>query len=341
MKRRGVTVVVGLVVVVLLAVAAVAGIQVPYVALTPGPTWNTLGQDHDKNLIQISGGSVSASKGQLRMVTVGVDDGLSLWDAMRGWLSGDDAVVPREVIYPPNETQQQVDQENEQEFKTSQDAAILSALRVLGYPVQVVVKDLTPGLPAQSVLEIDDQIVTVDGQPVTSAQKLDSLVKDKKAGAKLTIGYLRHGTAGTTTITLVGKDGAIRTGIETDEEQPSPYKITFSLSNVGGPSAGLMFTLGIIDKIWPPDLTGGLAVAGTGTIDEEGNVGPIGGIPQKMRGAKRDGATIFLAPASNCAEAVANAVPGLKLVKVNTLDEALQALSVLRSGGTPTLCSAK
>ena len=102
-----------------------------------------------------------------------------------------------------------------------------------------------------------------------------------------------------------------------------------------------MFTLGIIDKVKPEDLTGGLGVAGTGTIDEEGAVGPIGGIPQKMRGARRDGATVFLAPAGNCAEAVANAVPGLKLVKVGTLDDALHALDTLRAGGTPPLCAAK
>jgi PDZ domain-containing protein len=341
MARRGATLVVGLVVVIMLAVASVAGVKVPYVALTPGPTWNTLGTDHNKDVIQISGASGPASKGQLRMVTVGVEDQLTLWDALRGWVSGDDAVVPREVIYPPDETQQQIDQQNQEEFKVSQNAAILSALRELGYPVHVVVKDVTPGLPAIDHLEIGDELATVDGQPVTSAQKLTALIRAKPAGSPHTIGYVRHGTPGTTTITGIDKDGGPRIGIQIDERQPSPYKITISLDNVGGPSAGLMFTLGIIDKIKTEDLTGGLAIAGTGTIDEEGSVGPIGGIPQKMRGAKRDGATVFLSPANNCAEAVANAVPGLKLVKVETLGGALQALATLRSGGSPALCTAK
>ena len=342
MGRRGATLVVGLVVVIFLSVASVAGVKVPYVALTPGPTWDTLGSDHNKDVIQVSGATGPSSKGQLRMVTVGVEDQLTLWDALRGWLSGDDAVVPREVIYPPNETQQQVDQENAEEFKISQNAAIESALRTLGFAVKVVLSEVVPGMPAdQGHLQKGDQLLTVDGEPVTSAQKLNTLIRAKPVGTKLAVTYLRDGTPGTTTIASVEKDGGPRIGVQIDEQQPSPYKVTINLDNVGGPSAGLMFTLGIIDKIKPEDLTGGLAVAGTGTMDEEGNVGAIGGIPQKMRGAKRDGAAIFLAPANNCAEAVANAVPGLMLVKVDTLATALQALETLRSGGTPALCAAK
>src|SRR5256884_6032510 len=147
MRRRGATLLVGAIVLMILIIASFAGVKVPYVALTPGPTWNTLGSDHNKDVIQISGGSVSTSRGQLRMVTVGVEDQISLWDAMRGWLSGDDAVVPREVIYPPNETQQQVDQENAEEFKISQNAAIESALRTLGFPVKVVLSEVVPGMP--------------------------------------------------------------------------------------------------------------------------------------------------------------------------------------------------
>jgi len=341
MRRRGATLLVGAVVVVILIVASFVGVRVPYVALTPGPTWDTLGTDHNKDVIQVTGGPASRSGGQLRMVTVGVEDQLTLWDALRGWLSGDDAVVPREVIYPPNESQQQVDKENAQEFKASQDAAIVSALRALGYPVHVVVKEVDNGLPAAGRLEKGDQITTVDAQAVTSAEKLGALIGAKAKGSTVTIGYLRHGTPGTTTVTVVEKDGNRGIGAQTDEDQPSPYHVAITLDNVGGPSAGLMFTLGIIDKVKSEDLTGGRVVAGTGTIDEEGNVGAIGGIPQKMRGARRDGATVFLAPANNCAEAVANAVPGLEMVKIATIGDALNALATLRGGGTPTLCAAK
>jgi len=342
MARRGATLVVGLVVVLIMAVASVAGVKVPYVAEVPGPTWDTLGGDHDKDVIQVTGASGPAAKGQLRMVTVGIEDQLTLFDALKGWFSGSDAVVPREVIYPPDKSQKQVDEENAEEFKISQNAAIESALRTLGYPVKVVLSDVTPDLPAAAAgLQKGDQLVTVDGEQVTSAQKLNALIRGKPVGTPLPVTYLRNGTPGTATVKSVVKDKAIRIGVQIDEQQASPYKITINLDNVGGPSAGLMFTLGVIDKIKPEDLTGGLTIAGTGTMDEEGNVGAIGGIPQKMRGARRDKATVFLVPAANCAEAVANAVPGLRLIKVDDLAGALRALDTLRSGGTPQLCAAK
>jgi Lon-like protease len=340
MRRRGVTLLVGTAVLILLVLGSFVGIDVPYVELGPGPTWNTLGSDHGKQLIAITGGKTTNSAGQLRMVTVGVQDNISLWQAIQGWLSPSDAVVPRRVIYPPDQTRQQVDQQNQEEFKESQSSAETAALRELGYPVQVTVQVVTGGQPAVGHLQVNDVINSVDGQPVTSAQKLTALIRAKPAGSTLAIGYTRAGTAGTTPITTVnGPDGTPRIGIQIQQKQPSPYQINFSLDDVGGPSAGLMFSLGIVDKLTPEDLTGGLTVAGTGTIDDEGNVGAIGGIAQKMRGAKRDGATVFLSPADNCAEAMANAVPGLKLVKVSTLDDALAALKTLRNHGTPTSCT--
>ena len=344
MMRRGITLLVGTILVVALGVAATYRVQVPYVALTPGPTWNTLGTDQNKALIQVTDGSNQPvtgqqTTGQLRLVTVGLEDKLTLLDAIRGWLSSSDAVVPREVEFPPKESQQQVDQENQAQFKSSEDAAIMSALRLLGYPVKVVVTAVTAGLPAQGHLDVNDQITSVDSQQVTSAPKLTTLIRSKPAGSSLTIGYLRGGTPGTMTLTTAAvKDQPPRIGVEIREDQPSPYHVSINLNNVGGPSAGLMFTLGIIDRIKGEDLTGGKTIAGTGTIDEDGTVGPIGGIPQKMRGAKRDHATIFRTPADNCAEAVANAVPGLELVRVTDLNSALQDLETLRSGGTPPLC---
>jgi Lon-like protease len=243
------------------------------------------------------------------------------------------------VIYPPDQSQQQVDQENQQDFKNSQNSATLAALRELGYQVHVTVKELPSGSPATGRLQPGDELTSVNGQPVTSAGRLTALVRSKPVGTALSIGYLRSGAAGSTTVTTIkGQDGNPRMGVTIDQQQASPYKITISLDNVGGPSAGLMFSLGIIDKLDPQDLTGGLKIAGTGTIDDDGRVGAIGGIPQKMRAAKRDGATIFLVPSDNCAEAVANAVPGLELVDVGTLDQALTGLKTLRGHGTPTLC---
>lgn len=338
MGRRGATLLLGAVLLLLLIWQAGTA-PVPYVELGPGPTENTLGAQGGKPIITVDGRAETASAGQLRLTTVNVRDNLTLLDAMRGWFSGDSAVVPRELVYPPNKTEQQVDEENANSFRESQTSAETVALRKLGFPVQVTVTEVSKGLPAEAVLRPGDVITTVDGTAVTSSQKLRELIRAKPAGTSLQVGYTRDGAAATAGIaTAAAEDGSPRLGVMIEHRQPAPFDVKFDLERIGGPSAGLMFTLGVIDKIDPVDLTGGIRVAGTGTIDDEGNVGAIGGIPQKLRGAKRDGAKVFLSPAANCAEAKANAVKGLPIVRVATIDDALGALQALRDKRTPSLC---
>jgi len=201
---------------------------------------------------------------------------------------------------------------------------------------------VTTGGPSVGVLEKNDILTSVDGTAVTSSQKLTELVRAKKAGSTLTVAYTRAGKPGTAKITTkADKDSDTpRIGVEIDQRQPHPFTVKIDLDEIGGPSAGLMFTLGIIDKLRPADLTGGKIIAGTGTIDDDGNVGPIGGIPQKLVGAKEAGAQIFLVPADNCAEALRNAVPGLPMARVATVDDALAAVATFTSGGTPAKCTA-
>jgi PDZ domain-containing protein len=326
--------------VLLLLLVWQAGVApVPYVELGPGPTENTLGTHDGKPIITLEGRAETASAGQLRLTTVNVRDRLTLLDAVRGWLMGDSAVVPRELVYPPNKSEKEVDEENAASFRESQTSAETVALRKLGYPVQVTVTDVSKGFAAEGVLQVSDVIVSVDGQPVTSGQKLRELVRAKPAGQSRAVGIKRGDTTSTVQITpTAGDDGAPRLGVLIEQKQTAPFDVKFDLERIGGPSAGLMFALAIIDKVEPQDLTGGIRIAGTGTIDDEGNVGAIGGIPQKLRGAKRDGATVFLTPAANCAEAVANVVPGVPMVKVTTVDDALNALDALRNGRTPIMC---
>lgn len=341
MERRGATLTVGsLLLLGLIWLALVA--QVPYVALGAGPTVDTLGQAGGKPIITVEGTRTTSSAGELRLTTVNVRNNLSLLEAIRGWVSGDSAVVPRELVYPPDKTEKEVNQENAAQFKASQSSAETVALRKLGYPVQVTVTDIDAGkgFPAEGVLRAGDVIAAVDDQPVTSQLKLRELLRSRPAGEARKISYVRDGAEASAMIgTLAGSDGIPRLGVYVEQKQPAPFDVTFDLDRIGGPSAGLMFTLGVIDKIDPVDLTGGIRIAGTGTMDDEGNVGPIGGVPQKLRGAKRDRATVFLVPVNNCAEAVANAVSGLTLVKVATVDDALQALQALREKRTPTLCT--
>ncbi|HEX5598014.1 MAG TPA: PDZ domain-containing protein [Micromonosporaceae bacterium] len=337
MKRRGVTVLLGALITALLSIGVLSA-PVPYVVLGPGPTVDTLGTAEDKEVIQISGTEVSASAGQLRLTTVGVQPDVKLLAAIVGWFSGEQAVVPYELIYPPGQTEQQVEERNAEDFRDSQTSAETAALRQLGYPVQVTVRKVVPGGPSANTLEVGDVITSIDGQPVTTAKKLIELIQAQASGAELTVGYTRDGTPATAKITLVEEGGKPRIGVEVEQEQPHPFELKIDLDKIGGPSAGLMFALGIIDKVTPEDLTGGKIIAGTGTIDADGNVGPIGGIPQKLVGAKEAGAQVFLVPADNCAEAVRNAQPGLPLLKATNLSQVLDSLETLRNGGQPPLC---
>ncbi|NUR52493.1 MAG: PDZ domain-containing protein [Hamadaea sp.] len=337
MRRRGWTVVAGAVLAALL-VFLIGQAPVKYVILGPGPTFNTLGSYDKKQVIQVTGATTSTSQGQLRMVTVNVTDDIDLLSAIKAWFDPQQKVVPRELVYPPDQSNEQVEQENKEAFQESQSSAETAALRELGYPVQVTVKEVAADGASAGKLAAGDVIQTVDGQQVTSTQKLQELVRAKPVGTELAVVRKRGDATETVKIaTKAGDDGTPRIGISAENKQPHPFEITYHLENVGGPSAGLMFALGTIDTLNTEDLTGGKVIAGTGTIDDEGNVGVIGGIAQKLVGAKDDGATFFLTPAGNCEEAAANAVKGLKLVKVETLDGALQALSDIRAGNpTPT-----
>jgi PDZ domain-containing protein len=339
MRRRGMTVLVGAVLVVAMTIL-VGRATVPYVQLEPGPTYDTLGVDEEgRDIIVVSGAEVSKSNGQLRFVTVGVQPRLTLLQALIGWWRDDEAVVPRELIYPPDQSETEVEKRNAEDFANSGSAAEAAALAELGYAMQISVKAVTENTPAAGQLEPGDVIESVDGVAVTTAEQLLEQIRGKPVGTTLTFGLVRKGAKLTVRIaTVAGDDGVPRVGFTPELTSSAPFTLDIPIDNIGGPSAGLMLALGIIDKIKPEDLTGGKVIAGTGTIDAAGAVGAIGGVPQKLVAAKKAGATYFLTPKDNCAEAVANAQPGLPLVRVSSLDEALTALATIRGGQQPILC---
>ncbi|MER7166901.1 PDZ domain-containing protein [Micromonospora sp. NPDC000207] len=337
MRRRGMTVLLGALLTALLSVGVLVT-PIPYVVLGPGPTVDTLGSDDGTEVIEVDGQPTSTSEGELRLTTVGVQPTVKLRTAIAGWFSADKAVVPRELVYPPGRTQEEVKERNEEDFRISQTSAETVALTKLGYPIRVVVRTVAPDGPSAGVLQVGDVVTSVDGTAVTTARSLTDLIRAQPAGSELAIGFTRSGTAGTATVTSREQDGRPRIGVDINQEQPHPFTLKINLADIGGPSAGLMFALGIIDKLQPEDLTGGKIIAGTGTIDDQGGVGAIGGIPQKLVGAKDAGADAFLVPADNCAEALRNPQPDLPLLRVASLDEALTALETLRAGGRPTLC---
>ena len=331
---------------VLLAGVAVL-LPVPYVALLPGPTTNTLGSVRGTELIRISGHPVYPDTGHLDLVTVSVvggpQQGMDLVTAVRDWVDPTRAVVPEETIYPKGQSARQAEQQSTAEMTGSQENATVAALRQLKIPVttETIVASLAPTSPSAGKLKKGDVFVSVDGVPVTGGASLRAAVTAVSPGTPLAIVLRRKGVTVTTSVTT-GKapdDGRAVSGVETADQSHFPFTVDISLRDVGGPSAGLMFALGIVDKLTPGSLTGGRFIAGTGTIDDAGVVGPIGGIAQKMVGARDNGATVFLSPAKNCADAKASVPEGLRLVKVATLAQAVTVLQDLDAGRASALPS--
>jgi PDZ domain-containing protein len=329
---------------VLLLAFAIGGSQlpVPYVALGPGPTLDTLGNDTGgKEIIQIDGRTERRPTGHLNLTTVGVRDQLDLFTAFRGWLDRRVSVVPREEIYPPGRSQQEVDQATTQQFVDSQSTAEFAALGELGYPQQVVIDSVPKGSPSAGKLAEKDVLTSVQGRPVRSYEDVSAVLSALQPGAEVTVGYTRAGKPGTARIVTTkptDRKGAA-VGVVLTLQRKAPFTVKIQLDeSIGGPSAGLMFALGIMEKVGPDELTGGKFIAGTGEIQRDGSVGPIGGIQLKMIGAREKGAVVFLVPKDNCADALARPPAGLQLIKVGTLHEAVQALKSLEAGQPVPSC---
>ncbi|SDG70525.1 PDZ domain-containing protein [Klenkia brasiliensis] len=317
-------------------------VPVPYVAQVPGPTYNTLGDLDGEPIISVAGRDRNDVSGNLNLTTVGVPQRpLTLVGAVQGWFSDEVSVVPRDTVYPPDRTVEETQQQNRQAFLTSEQSANAAALGELGYPDKVVVQSVADGSPSAGQLEVGDAVEAVDGSPTPDTDTLDSVLTAIPAGTAVTVDYTRLGQAGSTTVTTTSNDSRPGSflGIGVLQTPSAPFTVSIRVDDVGGPSAGLMLTLGIIDLVGDTDLTQGAVIAGTGTIDAAGTVGPIGGIPLKMIAARDIGAELFLVPADNCQEALANAQPGLPMARVATLEDALTALQTFRDGGTPTPCT--
>ncbi|WP_432059822.1 YlbL family protein [Streptomyces sp. S1] len=358
MPRRTATMLASTLVLICLLIAGVL-IPVPYAEMSPGPTVNTLGDARGEPVLQISGRKTYPTDGHLNMTTVrvtGADYRMNAVEAVYGWLAHDNVVVPHDTLYPDGKTEEQSSQENAEEFSQSQESAKVAALKELGIPVvsRVVVATVVKGAPAEGKLHAGDVIKAVDGVAITEQSGVAAQVVKRKPGQKVefTIVPAKEAAAAEkagkeptatrevviTTTTSEEGDRAV-VGIQAGTDHVFPFTIDIKLADVGGPSAGLMFALGIIDKLTPDSLTGGRFIAGTGTIDDKGEVGPIGGIEMKLVGARNAGAEYFLTPADNCATAASDIPDGLTLVKVNTIDDATKSLEKLRKGDTASLPS--
>lgn len=362
-NRRNRTVVIGAVPVLVMAslvgLPRVPGtnidLTVPYAAQGKGPTFNTLGSVEGKDVVEISGADVDKTSGNLNMTTVAVRTKMTLAQALGRWLTTDDTLVPIEQVFPSGVSPEQVQEQNAAAFAASESNATSAAMKYLKRPMETMVMDLSEKGPAKDVLEVNDVITEVDGEKITVPADLSKKIQKHQPDETIKLKIMRHSRLQEVEVKLAdtpkeflpkGEKGPRAfLGVTSVAQPAGDVRVTYNLNDIGGPSAGLMFSLAVVDKLSPGELTGGKFIAGTGTIDAEGKVGPIGGITHKIAAAADAGAKVFLVPEENCGEAVT--IPDsvkekdIKLVKVDKLETAVEQLNKLNHGEEPQVCTAK
>ncbi|MBI8989628.1 PDZ domain-containing protein [Corynebacterium meridianum] len=337
MNRRTSTVLAGALPVVALTFLAMADhipgtgidLTVPYAAEGPGPTFDTLGEYRGEKVVDITGADLDETEGSLNMTTVEVRTGMTLAQAVRRWLS-EDTLVPIDHFIRPGETLEEVSERNEALFTSSESAATIAAMTYLDKPVQVRVVGIAEESAAEGELRDGDIIRAVDGTAVTLPIEVQEAVRAKNPGDRIRLEVVRGDGDRTIDVTLgspAEQPDVPLLGVLMDAAPADGVTVNYNLEDVGGPSAGMMFSLAVVDKLSEGALNGGRFVAGTGTIAATGDVGPIGGIVHKVRAARDAGAEVFLSPSGNCAEAVSRDHGEMAVLKVDTLAEAIDQMA--------------
>ena len=348
----------GTFILVVALVVAVFMVPVNAVIEAPGPTWNVLdnGSSSDQDVLKVSGTETYPTEGALRMTTVSVSGcpgyPVTTADLIAAWFSSDKRIVDRNEVCPQDQSAEQVEETGKAQMTASQDSAVIAALIETGMAgaMHLTVTEVTEQQTSTEI-QADDVLETITpegGQTttITSFSQLRELMTTIPEGTRVTLGVRRGEQQVPAALTTIapqeGTTGSLL-GLSLRVSVDSQVEATFGLSDVGGPSAGMMFALGVVDEITPGSLTGGKDISGTGTIDMNGQVGPIGGIQQKMAGARNAGSTFFLAPASNCEEVKGHEPEGMQVFAVSTLHEAVTATEAIASGNTSGLatCSAQ
>lgn len=316
--------------------SAVVLLPVPYVMYSPGNTYDILAPDENgQPTVGVTGVETYPLSGELHMTTVAVtraSSHLTLPEVIFGHAAPGREVLPRQTVYPEGVSAEQVATEDRQMMDTSQESAVVAALRAADQPIteRVVVASIVTGAPADGLVEPGDFVLAVDGEPVTEPSQVPPKVQAHQVGEEVELTLHRPGAESPEQVVRVpvqaGPDGGVRIGADVDLGYDYAAEVHFGVrEGIGGPSAGLIFALGIYDQITPGDLTDGRQIAGTGSIDADGAVGPIGGIRQKVHGAESAGMDTFLVPAENCAD-LQGVRTDVELVRVDSLESAIAAL---------------
>lgn len=325
---------------------ALSFLPVPYVVWSPGGAHDLLGtidvEGKPVPVIDVEGLPGYPTTGRLDLMTISQsspDSLVSLPGALLGhWLDRRD-VLPRNLIYPPGLTSSQVQAQDEQQMDTAQHDAVIAALAQAKFPIKQLpmVKVVITSGPANNLLRPGDFILTVDGRSVATPDAVLAAIRTHAVGETVSIGYLRDGSPGQADVKVVGSNQDDRTPVIGFRVEPGfshAGRIRFNVdSGIGGPSGGLMFAIGLYDRVTKADVVAGRHVAGTGTISSKGEVGRISGIQEKIGAAERAGAEIFLVPHANC-EDLAGITTSMRLVSVDTLASALQSLDKLKNPAT-------
>ncbi len=320
----------------------------PYVIQQPGPVFNVLGttdgEKASEPLISIKGTKTYDVGTTLDMLTVSIvgnpEQSPNWFQIARAWFMQSEAVVPMSLYFPEGTTTEQRDEQSQLMMVNSQQDAVAAALTELDvdFDSQLTVGNVLEDSPAEGIFETGDEIIAANGADIVDVDELRDAITENGDSSPLEVTVVRDGETLSLEVTPTevsysdGTSGLV-IGVQTTETYDFPFDVSIKLDDVGGPSAGMMFALGIIDRLTPGPLAGDAAVAGTGTIDAEGVVGPIGGIRQKLYGARDAGASYFLAPADNCDEVVGHVPDGLRVFKVETLEDSLAVLRTLDGGG--------
>lgn len=324
-------------------IAALTVVPSPYAVGGAGPTFDTLGEADGVPLVEISGAPTFDSTGELRLTTVSVSRAgsqpFTLGRVLAAWASPRQYVVPQEEVFGTPGEEEAAEEQAQVDWITSQESATVSALEALGHPVPatMLVAGTADGSRAEGLLLEGDVIVAIDGGAVDTFDELAEAVGARNPGDEIAVTVEREGAEVTETFATLDDDGDAVIGVYVDPTFDLPIDVTVQIDSVGGPSAGLMFSLGIMDRLTEIDELAGARVAGTGTIDTTGDVGPIGGIRMKLYGAADAGAAWFLAPVENCADVRGNIPDGLNVVAVDTLDDAYEAITRIGAGDTAGL----
>lgn len=329
------------------AVLLAAAIPSPFAIERPGPVVDAFGTIETENgetpVISIEGAPTYPTSGAINVLSVSISGtperpaswlklGISLFNPAH-------TIVPLTTVFPEGVTSEERAELNEALMESSQTQAVAAVLGLLGEPIsgELRIAAIGDGGPADGVLQVDDRIVTAGGKSVEAIGDLRAVLAEAGAGSTVTLGIERGGRSLEVAVQPVasGAEAAPVIGVSVVTEFEFPIDVEIQLDRIGGPSAGLTFALALTDMLTPEELTGGLNISTTGTIDDRGHVGAIGGIEQKLWGAAGSDTDLFLFPLENCADLPETIPGGIAVAPVETLQEAIEAVETAAGGGTP------